>query len=483
MELVNSSLPCLAIGLLFALSRREGRMLLLSLSLAFGTLAVVLLPAAGGATLLLTDGLLLLGLALTLLTPSGARRAFPAFGPGRAGRVLLVLLLLATLLTLFAPRLFEGSIEVFQVGREVNQRGVGQSPLAPNSGNLTQLLRLTLTVLFFALTTSLLSGPRGSTVAFRAVLALTLAHAALGLVDLLTHHINRPDLMALLRTASYALATDQVLEGVKRMAGGMPEASAYGYVATGLFGFWAHLATGRRYRGIALGLAALSLWMALRSTSASAAFGVGTTLLLLLVQRLGEGRWHRASLARATATLALLLGLPALLAIAALTYSLSPEFAQVLDRAFLDKLGTPSAAERGSWNRAAWEALIASNGAGLGLGSVRASSWPIATLATLGLAGFLLFATFIARLLTFRPGPGAAAEVREVAAAARFALLALLLRALVSKTTPNLDYIFFLFAGIATALALADLAPRARAQETRTLTGRPAPAGGPLTPS
>ena len=86
------------------------------------------------------------------------------------------------------------------------------------------------------------------------------------------------------------------------------------------------------------------------------------------------------------------------------------------------------------------------------MGSVRASNFFVAVLSSIGLAGTVLYAGF---LYTFAHSRyrGLADESAAVAQGCRAACLILVLKALLTKSTPDLEVPFFLYAGVAIAYA------------------------------
>ena len=74
----------------------------------------------------------------------------------------------------------------------------------------------------------------------------------------------------------------------------------------------------------------------------------------------------------------------------------------LLDGMIFNKLSTASGVERSAWNSQALQNVIDTFGFGVGNGSVRASSFPIAVLASLGIIGALMFGMFFFTLLVTR---------------------------------------------------------------------------------
>lgn len=440
----------------------------------FGAAAALNLPGAGGASIVLADAAALALFAIVLTREGGVARLLGTMRPLQPGFFLLVLFAFCVLATMVFPRLFAGQTEVFGIARVEGQVGIVTRPLGPTNGNLTQLFRVSLGVMvFLALATVFRRAPDpGAVVAALAV--GTGVHATLGVLDVASHNAGAPGLLDPIRTANYAMADEQVMAGLKRMVGGFPEASAFGYHTMGLLGFWLqYWFDGGRFRGslwFALGVVALLIL----STS-TAAYVAGAAFVTAFAA-LNAGRLVRRVVGRRVVAL---LGLLVVLApIAAtglvLAYELSPAVGAYFDRLLFDKLASDSGVERMSWNAQAIRNFLDTWTVGAGLGSVRASNWLLACLASLGLLGTALYLAFIGSVFLCAPPPGDRSrglpgdrrdEAAIVVRALQAGCLALLLRALVTKSTPNLELSFFAMAGLAAGLARGLRAPRPLAPE------------------
>ena len=464
MQVVSSTLFGLAF-VLWALWRGPaGAVIALFAAIPFGMMAVINLPTLGNTSLLASDLVVVILAAMVLVRRGCASDLGRLLAPRQAGIVLVLFLAYAIFATFFFPRVFAGATQVFSLARAGNEAGIVSQPLAPGGGNLSQLLRMILsTLLFFAVALVTLRRPDPQIV-LRAMTVVTLGHAGLGLLDIATQATQTSWILQPLRTANYALTLGHEMAGLNRLIGGFSEASSYGYVLIGLIGFWLgyvfHDRSGRRWPVALLALVVL-LW--LRSTSSSAYVGGLLLLFVFALPRLAElARPRRFGVPR-RAALVVFGGLAAL-GLALLTlyalYQTQPAVAQFLDRALLEKLSTRSAEERGSWDAQAYRNFFETWGLGAGLGSVRASSWIAATLGTTGLIGLGLLLLFLWRL--FRLRFDRADAVRwQLAAALKLGMAGCLCRALVVKSSPNLDYIFLGMAGLLVGLWLNGRRPAA----------------------
>ena len=460
MELVPSTLIALA-ALAAMLLRGPGRSVgIFLLTLPFGAAAAFNLPALGGATIGVAD-LAALGLfGLVLLTPAGLAGALGAARPFGPGFWLLLLAAYATVSALFFPRIFAGETEVFAISRAANSDGIAVHPLMPGTGNLTQLFRILLGVCAFAALATLARRRPDPARIVGAMLAVTAVHAALGLLDLVSAAAGAAALLEPIRTANYAILDDHYMIGLKRMIGGFPEASAFGVFSVGLFGFWlAYWVRATKqgalpYGRLAPWMLALSAFLVLRSTSSAAyvsvtAFTVTWALWSVLTRAEAVPGKRSISLLAAGAVALWCVGL----ALFAAYQTVAPVTAY-LDQILFSKLDTASGVERMSWNAQAWQNFRDTAGFGAGLGSVRASTWALATLGSLGAVGTGLYLVFLLSLTRTRlPEDDAQPGSHATLAGLKAGCLALFMAAMMVQATPDLGLFFFALAGLATGLA------------------------------
>lgn len=451
----SSALALILVPWMLLRLRRDGLTWLFAL-LPFGMMAAVNLPALGGTSILVADLAVLGAAAALLVQPGGAGRLVRLFGPRTPGFMLLLFLLWATLATLFFPRIFAGQTEVFAIGRTAGQSGIISTLLQPGTGNLSQLLRMYLSALAFIGAGLFALHRPDPAVTLRAMVAVTGVHLALGAIDIATQALHLTGLMDWARTANYSLTLGQRLAGLNRMIGGFPEASSYGYMLLGLFGFWLSYWTRQdgpsRLPAILAVLTGLAL---LRSTSSSTYVGLALFLIVFAIGNLprsASGRISQRSAAIAVVAAALV---PTMVMASVTAYEVSPAIADFLDRALFTKLDSDSGIERMTWNLQALRNFWDTGMLGAGLGAVRASNWLVAALATVGLPGTLLLIGLLWRLFAMRPVPGSDLALVRLAAALQMGLAAFVCRALVVKGTANFDLIFFAMAGLAAGLVLA----------------------------
>lgn len=457
MQFVSSTFVAIAILALIAARGPYRGMILFFAVTPMGAMAAINLPALGGTSITVIDLAVVAIFGLVLL----GRDAHPAqllaaFMPRTPGVFLLLFLLYAAVASAFLPRLFAGDVEVFGIGRSANADGIVLTLLRPGNGNISQMYRLILGLMIFATCAALISRRPDTGYVLRLMVVATAINVALGLADILSYAAGLEALMEPFRTANYAMAIGHRMAGMKRMVGGFPEASAFGYYSVGLMGFWiSYWFSGTRRGRLMPVMLLLSVFVVLRSTSSSTYVATlifcGLFVLVSLMSNVG-GLLSRRGAAMLVGFLALL---PIVVYALYLTYEMVPGFQAFVDRSLFDKLETDSGVERMSWNAQALRNLIDTNLLGTGLGSMRASSWIFATLGSTGIIGTALLLAFLARLFLLRAGGvDAGRDDRDALIRGfKYGCVAQLLSALLSQPTPNLDSFFYAMAGLAFGLS------------------------------
>lgn len=417
-----------------------------------GAAAAINLPALGGASILVVDLIALTMFALVMIHRQGPQLVAGTMRIGQPGFWMMLLFVYATVASLMFPAIFAGQTEVFSLSRSTNESGIISVPLRPSSGNLTQLFRLGLGVaIFFAVATVFRARPHGQTVIIGVAIA-TAINAALGWVDVATYAVGAEALLEPIRSANYAILYDVRMAGLKRMIGGFPEASAFGYFSLGLFAFWFvfWLATPRsRLVVVMLVISAVAV---LRSTSSASYVAMlaylATAGLIWGATVFGRQMDRRNLMIAIFAVLVAWLGALAIFA----SYEYVASVQAFLDRALFNKLEGASGVERLSWNAQALQNFFDTYGLGAGLGSVRASSWLMATLASIGVIGTGLFVAFIYTVVAPVPAQLRRDPRFAVVRALQSSCVALLISACLTGATPDLGLLFFTVCGLAAGL-------------------------------
>ena len=414
----------------------------------FGAAAAIALPALGGATI--TPAVLFLPFLLA--------RALGERGPGEclrqvsfpgAGFWLLLLVVWGVLSAYFLPRMFAGQVQVLAIHRDAMDSSPTLRPLYPVSGNLTQSgYALGALCAFVAMRALLLR--KGRLDDFRdAVLLLAGLNCLAGLVNLAEFHLGLPSVLEYVRTGGYAIVENYELAGLMRVSGTFSEASAFSGFTLPLLAFSATLWLNKVRAAYSGTLALILLLLLLFSTSTTAYVGLTTYLFCVTVVLVWRGLVHGKVPRMDPLIYGGTLGLMAISSVILYDPGVVTRVAEFFEVTVVNKLQSSSGIERSSWSEQAWTNFLDTYGAGVGLGSARASSFPLVLLSNVGAFGTLLFLVFLSRVF-LRLGPNRALPTAAVPRAARQAVLAALISASVSAAVFDLGVAFYALAAAAT---------------------------------
>lgn len=417
-------------------------------STLLGSAGAIILTAVGGTTI--QPAHLLLGfLILRLMSSRDIREsALRAIAIGRPGFWLLVTVVYSTLSAYLMPRLFAGQTMTFAVRA---QEGANYAvPLSPTTSNLTQSIYFVGNfICFFAL-----CGFGGSYSGRKSLAGAAFACVILNLVfvvlDLATYATNTTELLSFIRNSSYSMLAETELAGMKRIVGSFVEASAFSYWTLGYFAFVTSLWLSGVVPRLTLSLSVLSLFALLLSTSTTAYVGLAAFLLVqyaaigikMLFRQIG------------TQMMIFVITVPFILAVVAVLICLNDSSSEyvgnLIDTLILSKMSSYSGVERSSWNSQAIQNVLDTFGFGAGNGSVRASSFPIAVISSLGIIGAVSYGLFLATIWFGQNRPTDRSLV-ATQTAARSACLAWLIGGTLSLPFIDLGLPFFAFAALACA--------------------------------
>ena len=361
-------------------------------SLAFGGTAVVTLSSLGGSSPLIYTFFT----ALLLVSVTARWRIWrdlgTAFGSMRPLWVLGCLMLYAVAGSWLFPRLFAGQTTVFVVSKL--RQGVVEAALEPVSGNITQAGYFVMGGLTtIGLSIFLLNSKRIYDVRSGFFIMVTL-HAAMGLVDLLGKLARLGDVLKPIRTANYAMLTNESASSFFRIAGAFSEASAFGASSLACLAFtytyW------RKTGAVTAQWLSLLLFVLLLLSTSSTAYG-GLVLLSLPVAMTLSYSFIAGRLKSDDALImaCLLAMVFVVLAIQLYDSRILQPFVNLIESTVINKGSSASGQERGYWNLKSLQSFVDTSGLGVGLGSSRASSWLIAVLSQLGLIGTLALAALV----------------------------------------------------------------------------------------
>lgn len=461
------------VGLLILRFGADFGIYVLVVATLLGAAAALKLPALAGANILPAHALLLFYLIAVARLPGDIERAFNSIANPGPGFWLAAFVAYGLLSALFLPRLFAGSIEVFSIARDsTGHGGVFTRPLSPGSGNVTQPLYLAGDLAVFAAVVAHASS-RGLATIARAVLVAAGANLMFAAADLITYNLSVPEVMDFIHNANYGMLVEAEIQGVKRIVGSFSEASAFGGVTLGYFAFCFELWLRGVYPRVTGTLATLSMLAVLGSTSSAAYVGFGIYAVFILF-RCAIGIAAGATTRRAAVVT---FAVPAVTLLIVLAWAMIPSawtsLSDLIDRTLLNKLHTQSGIERSLWNEHALNAFFESSGWGVGVGSVRASSFFVSVLANTGFIGASLLSVFLASLMVVAARGSPDRRDEAFMAAGGWTCFAVIVSAGLVASGVDLGLLFFINAAIVVSGAQ-------RSRRVRSTQSAQAPLAAPM---
>ena len=364
-------------------------------STAFGSTALVALSSLGGSSPLIFVLFVMLLAISALLKGNPLSNIGFIFRTTKSAWIVAFLLMYTVVGAMLFPRLFAGKTSVFVSSRETGQ--VYETVLAPTSGNITQAGYFVLGGLCFFAVLILMSRRNILEDVRKGFFLLCGLHAFMGVVDLAAKYAGAGDVLGFIRSANYALLTEATEAGLPRVVGAFPEASSFGGISLACLAFtytyWRRL--GSR---AAFWLSVVLFFLVLFSTSSAAYVGLAFLSALVALGTLrsfGTGRFDRKEILLVAAAL---LGLSAIVGLGVAKPPVIDYASALVDRTIVHKATSSSGQERTYWNQKSLEAFADTSTLGVGIGSSRASSWPVAVISQLGLIGALMFAALLSGL-------------------------------------------------------------------------------------
>lgn len=374
----------------------------------------------------------------------------------RAGFFLAMIVLWGVVSGFLMPRLFSGMVQVIPLNL-VGDYFV-QVPLWPRASNLNQSVYFIGNLCAFLFVFGMAKNPELLKKAAAAGLIICGFNMAIALLDSFTFAIGQPNLLDFMRNAGYSQLFGATVMGMKRMTGSFTEASAFAAMTTGLFAFAFRLWRGGVYTkwsgplAIALALGVIMAFSSTGFVALGVYFIITYSLNLTGSQRSGRDA-GAASRRMVFVSLAPIGALLVAILVAIRPDVLDP-VVELFDSSIATKLSSASGQERMEWNLSGMSNFFSTFGLGVGLGSVRTSSFLVSVPANLGLIGVGLYGAFFYQLFLSTSGQRWGQidpESEQIVAAARSSCFALLIAAAVSSSTMDLGLIFHIMAGIACA--------------------------------
>lgn len=433
------------------LATRSSLLTALMISLVFGSTSFVTLKSIGGATPLIYTIF-----AALVVVFAGLRRNFwkdvgYLFGRSTAPWIVCSLLVYAAMSAFIFPRLFTGQTTIFVASHQT--RGVFETPLEPVSGNISQTGYLILGgLVFLAIAIAYQNEGRLADIR-RGYFAWAGINSLLGVVDIVGKLSGFGDLLFPIRTATYGLLTDIGQGDFWRITGGQSEASAFGAISLAClaftFTYWK-----KTESWLAFFLSIILLVLLIFSTSSTAYVGLVIISIPLAFSILRSFLADRLTYSQLLVVIVAGSMLAALMLLVIARPDFFLPFQRLLNDMVFNKLSSNSGELRMYWNYKSLQSFLDTGGLGVGMGSSRASSWPIAVLSQLGLIGAAMFAVLLAILVLPTNRRHAAAgnpEDEAVISSVRASALASIVAATLIGGTADPGMIFFISLATVTA--------------------------------
>jgi len=401
---------------------------------------------------------LVFAVAAILLRPGGQVFFLRTFATSPAAIWLLLLVLYGVATAYLMPRLLAGTTEIIPLGATAFDDTGDTVPLGPVSSNFTQSVYMLANLLCFVATLHAASTEKGLRAIVLGMLGLVAFNAVLAAADVATYWTGSHAMLDVVRNARYTLHHLEQIAGLKRIVGGMPEASAFARFTLGLMAFSAMLWFAGLWPAASACLALVSLALVLLSTSTTGMVGLVPVIGVLYAIAL----WRVLSHGPTGPTLWLVVALPALAVSIGLVLLSSADLREgivdYLDLLVFSKSTSNSGIERASFNAIGFQNFLDSAGFGVGLGTVRTSSLPIALLAHVGIPGTIFYLGFLASVAWPQRSVGATALRTGAKAGAMMGCFALICGDLLAAPNIEQGLIFYVLAGIAASRAVEERA-------------------------
>jgi hypothetical protein len=363
----------------------------------------------------------------------------------------LMCLVLYGVATGFAmPRLMEGSTQIIPLGVSEYADTGSTVPLGPVSSNFTQGIYVVADLVCFTMIVAIASTHAGFMAVTSGLVAYAAGNVLFALLDLGTYSTGTQWILEFMRNARYTLHIEEEVSGLKRIVGSFPEASTFAHSTLGALGFTGTLWLCGRRPALTGALALASLVLVVLSTSSTGLAGTPPVLLILYATALTRCGVNLNKPVSSAAVLCAPLLVVAVILAAQLDDEVMKPIRGYIDQLIFSKSGSSSGMERDAWNTFALQNFFDSYGLGVGLGTVRTSSLPLALLSNVGVPGSIFYLLFVASALGRRRGTPRTFPA-DVRLAARNACLGLIIGDIFAAPTVEQGLLFYVLAGMACA--------------------------------
>jgi len=438
---------------------------------SFGSMAAVPSALVGGITL--TPGWIAAALLAfqTFVVRRQGGQAIASLRDWRQTGLLFMCSIYGLVSAFLFPRLFANVVDV--VPMRVMFRSA--MPLVPTSSNITQAVYFIVITAIVVTMQVLAQTPKGRRQIIVGMIWGGVAAISTGLLDMAAAAAGAGAALAPFRNAAYALLVDVEFGSTRRVVGLMTEASAYAGLcisfACGLLFLRSYLSGDKKLALASWLLPALLLVMVALSTSSAGYVGMAVTIMIAIAHGLREVR--RSGMGGLAPLMVVYVGVIGLLFALVFFPEVLRGPMDLIDQVVLQKSKSDSFAERSFWNTQALSAFLGTYGLGAGLGSVRASSWPMAILGNIGLPGALLMGAYLLRQFFSRSHGGPA--MQRLLTGAKFAMIPLLVVNSLVGTSVNFNFMTATLLGLIAAASQPSAVPGSRATGARRRSGASVP--------
>jgi hypothetical protein len=362
--------------------------------------------------------------------------------------------LYSAITAMLLPRIFANHIDIVPM-RSLALSIYSVVPLHMSMQNATTAFYI-LGTLFAAMAASIIVWvERSQAMVIRVIVTVTWLHIFFGVLGALLAAGGHSDWLDFVRNGNYAQLS-QSTDGVQRIAGLFPEASAYVAFGFFFFAFNAELWL-RNVRSDSSGVAALAMLAILLCSTSSTAYVSIAVYALALLLRFMVTPMHLPVRKMFWLLGLAFVGLFAALVIAVAFHSFGNEILKIVDHATIHKANTLSGRQRLIWAEQGFRAFRVTYGLGIGVGSFRSSSLLSAVLGSTGIIGItLLFGAFLGVLRIFRTHSHdlRGSPTDRVANAAAWGAVMGIIPAFITAPGADPGIIFGIFCGIAVGCRL-----------------------------
>ncbi|WP_428031587.1 hypothetical protein [Ancylobacter sp.] len=458
-------------------SRRQMLFWLFFGTLPLGSFAVIPIELTGGLSLLATHVTAAFIVIQRFFFHRNGLKNLLSSALRVPGLLLTLFWLVALLVTMFAPRLLAGRVDVAPM---TVTEFMQVSPLRPTLQNFSQLSYVTLSVLMVFSAADFFRSPRNHPLILRGLLFSSGITIATGILSYLATFLPLDSLLDPFKTAGYTLLDEASIgDGTRRITGLMPEASAFGALTLALLSclyFLRHAIDDRvqlfRTNVVIVMLAVLLVM----STSSAGYVGLGVLGALVGLDwftrafRINRPRFAYRGVRQDFFLALAIVGFAALAVMA--TPGVFDPVMQRLDEIIFSKVESASYLERSGWTATSMQAGFDSYLIGVGLGSTRASNFAAVLFGSTGLLGFLLYFSFIGRIL-LTPAPKDDQRAQAVSSALKWSFFPVFSVSLLIGTTPDFGVFEAFRFGALMALSQAGAVAIVHAEATPEIPHRP----------